>query len=85
MSSEALSLYKAQRVTLGVSADDCRVLMDEWLYRGAPCDLQVRRAKTKGMFCVQADIKPAEDTSGLLFISWCLKAAKDVKVDIKPL
>lgn len=81
-----VSYDAAQRITLGMKAADCRFIMDEWLHREAPCTLTVRRAKTKGLLCVVADINPNENPDGLYFLSWCVQHLNSrVKVDIKRL
>lgn len=61
---------KRQRITLGMKTKEASKAMDEWLYRQAPCDMMVRRAKDK-------------DGAGLIWASWCVQNLDGVKVDIK--
>lgn len=83
---EAIDYNIPQRITLGLKADSCRMVMDEWIYRSAPCVLTIRKAKTKGMFCIVADITPNGNPEGLCFISWCIRNLTDrVQIDIKRL
>lgn len=49
---------KRQRITLGMKTKEASKAMDEWLYRQAPCDMRVRRAKTKGMVAVTIETDP---------------------------
>ena len=75
----------AQRVTLGVDADMCRRIMEEWFYRQAPVAMTVRKAKTPGLYAVVMDVDAAKEARGLHFAAWCIDMDKNIKIDIKEL
>lgn len=75
---------KRQRITLGMKTKEASKAMDEWLYRQAPCDMRVRRAKTEGMVAVTIETDPKDkDGAGFIWASWCVQNLDGVKVDIK--
>lgn len=78
-----MDIMKRQRITLGMSMKYAGRAMDEWLYRQAPCDMRVRRAKTKGMVAVTIESDPKTDGAGAIWASWCVQHLQGVKVDIK--
>lgn len=75
----------AQRITLGVDADMCRRIMEEWFHRQAPVAMTVRKAKTPGLYAVVIDVDAAKEVRGVHFALWCIDMDKDIKVDIKGL
>ena len=75
---------KKQRITVGMKSADAGRALEEWLHRAAPCDLHVRRAKTKGWICFVVDTVPEKEPDGVYWLSWCVQHF-DCKADIKEL
>lgn len=75
--------HRPQRVTLGVSSQDCITAMEEWLHRDCPIDVTVKKAKTKGLRCLICDVYPIKNPSGLYWVAWVIQRCKNVKVNAK--
>lgn len=75
---------ESQRVTLGVDADACRRIMEEWFGRKAPVPMTIRKAKTKGLYAITMDVS-AKEEEGLLFACWCIRMIPQIMVDVKSL
>lgn len=85
----SLPMYGRQRVTLGLKGNELLGVMEEWLHRGAPVSLTVRRARTTGLMLCVMEVDYAHEPAGALFASWALQhGAGGVRVphvDIKDL
>lgn len=64
---------RVRRITLGVPGVLVSEMMDEWLYRGAPCQLLVRRAKTHGLIALTISVDGMNSRAGVVFCAWCIK------------
>ncbi len=75
---------KKHRFTVGMKVADAGSAMEEWLHRKAPCDMTVRRAKTKGWVCFIVDAVPEKEPGGIYWLSWLVQHY-ECKTDIKEL
>lgn len=75
---------KKQRITVGMTCADAGRAMEEWVRRAAPCDMRVRRAKTKGWVLFIVECVPEAEAEGVYWLSWCVQHY-NCKTDIKEL
>ncbi len=74
-----------KRYHINVTAEQAKMAMEEWIWRGYPCDVKLRKSKDKGCCVIVVEADGDENPSAIYWANHVVLNSPGCKVHIEPI